>query len=460
MNKVEELIWLSDATNKVLGSWKILAENVQTLNSLDWDPGDTLLKRASVRITEFQDWAREAAYHDRAVEYPWKIKDGNFSFRDEDIGCPFFYTMQSDGEVRGPVPVFRVCNTEQGGFDQYFSHVLPALFMNQLLPSLSSHSDCLVETHVVCIGNKTSSNKFMHWWGHVIPPHRFDYYAWYIARHILASTAFHKAMEHVHRKFVDVEPKPVRRVCVWLKLRGHVCMLVFELTATERTCFSVDTLPADAFTAAILKAFVKCVGDQWSTKAILKEFFEREGRTWSEVKLPPALAPKISVEHIPLAEDMTCVSFMARCTIYLSMVNSSKQKASVHQFSQAVGMISERAAYDEFENSLFNFIRDALAGGKTVWLSPMNASFVNINDIYLVRVDRAMAHLPEGREAFVYAGNGKFVKRTNCDGDVDSVTAAPPPPTGVFVKNGCAICAVAECSVLLERLRLRKINNN
>ena len=87
-----------------------------------------------------------------------------------------------------------------------------------------------------------------------------------------------------------------------------------------------------------------------------------------------------------------------------------------------------------------------MMGNLCDFLYPMNAAFVNIADISLMQVERENAGLPEGRKRFVYAGGGKFEEW----GD----TEVSP------IENikGCSINAqflLRECSVILERLRLK-----
>ena len=134
------------------------------------------------------------------------------------------------------------------------------------------------------------------------------------------------------------------------------------------------------------------------------------------------LYPNITPGDIPLTDTMKCVSFMTRSTVYLSMINSAQLMWMVGQFSDAAGTEIEEACYRGFQNKLLKFCREVKERGNTVWLSPINEMFVNINDIYLMDVTPIIAHRPDGRYKFVYAGFDQgFVPRCEnggfmCDG--------------------------------------------
>jgi hypothetical protein len=428
--KLAMLCVLSDNSLKILKSWKIFIEGVSFPGSVDWESGSQLLAHARERRAEFAELAKVESVKDMEQSAQnWTIGTNNFMCDGVDIGCPFMYQLYNS-EVRLVSPVM----TEKGAINQYYSHVMPALFLNQLLPTLISHENNLVETYVICLGNRCAYP----WWDREIPVAKFHDVAVYIARLIISTSAFQHAIKRLVRAFGGSCKKTIRRLCIWLKVWRHVFMLVLEATQETVVCFSVNNIVRDEFTDAIVNAFVIEVNENKFFKSMSARRF-------------PAGAPVISAEQISISPDMMCVSFMARCTLYLSMVNSSYQRLMVGSFAKATGPLVESAAYDEFESGLFKFIEDTHREGKLVWLSPMNRAFMNINDIYLMKVEKENAGSREGRKCFVYAGSGEFVERI------------PRPIEESRPLGGCGVsshftpsqCLLRECSAILERLRLK-----
>jgi hypothetical protein len=431
---MDELFMCSVKTRALLEVWKIFIDAVRTRadGSHDTAPSGNaeqinaeFINLEKERNAEFINFAEGQFDKDNANDRLSIVKNTIFD-NGVGIGSLFMYMRNPLSRVVTPVP------DAGGGIDQYYSHIIPALLINQLLPALSALADNLVETHVLCIGNGFNPDEVW-WFDYAVPPDDYDKWVGYVVGVIFTSTAFTKVLQHVQRNFDSNDRKIVRRVCIWLKVYGHVWMLVMEVTERETFCFAVDNLHKSDFRDAFVSAFAAKIKPQKTARQAV------------------ASVPRIGTQQVPLTSDLMCVSFMARCTVYLSMVNSSIQQTSVKLFADETGITLELAAYIEFEKGLFDFMRNTLNSGKTVWLSPIRDCFVNIADICLMTVARGSEHLPDSRQQFVYAGGGIFQGKT------------PGSSAGNGLRlegvNGCTVSShfiVRECMVLLMGMRLKQ----
>ena len=87
----------------------------------------------------------------------WKNDNGNFLLHGDDMGCPLMYTLEHGN------PLFRMpLMHDNGGFDPYHAHILPALMIKRLLSDVSSFRNNKVKTYVLCHGNGIRPSE--NWW--------------------------------------------------------------------------------------------------------------------------------------------------------------------------------------------------------------------------------------------------------------------------------------------------------
>ena len=176
---------------------------------------------------------------------------------------------------------------------------------------------------------------------------------------------------------------------------------------------------------------------------------------------------RITSGHIATASDMKCVSFMARSTLYLSMIDKSNLMWMTEKFSNASSIQFERINYIMFEKHLFDFISSTHMEGKVVWMSPMNSSFVDISNIYLIKIDPSDPLRDRDDNCYVYTGckfgflNRNKAKRPSkfsgqgCSMSSHYYTTTPTSTQSLRLTSAAPLARVRECRLMLARLLSR-----
>jgi hypothetical protein len=128
--------------------------------------------------------------------------------------------------------------------------------------------------------------------------------------------------------------------------------------------------------------------------------------------------PLIKAGDVEIAPDMVCVSFMTRYTLFLSMVNSYLHLSDVRLLHKTASFNFERWCFLIFEHHLLGFVGRSHKRDKLVWLSSMNDTFINIDDIYLRSVDPDNPGNIREIDKFVYMGGNKgFISKPGWGND-------------------------------------------
>jgi hypothetical protein len=346
----------------------------------------------------------------------WLFSHGYiFKLNGNPVGCSFLYSRIA-GKSDYVLPIMY----PNGGIKHYYSHVVPALMINQLMPTLE-RIGTEVTTYVLCQGNGIRNA----WWesDHAKDENVADR----VIGCLFRSNAFRLCCGYMTDSFGT--GKTVKRLCIWIKDYGHVFMLVWETRLSDTTtshCFVVDNVCNNEFSAVLLERFIYWLGLQFSSRKFSRL---REGVVC------------LDRSHIPVEHDMMCVSFMTRSTLYLSMVNRADLMWTIEKLHQKAGIELERKNYIAFERCLLDFVETRRDLKKTVWLSPIHEEFVNINDVKLLSVNPAIAYIPKGRIPHVYAGatRGFVPESMTCGESTCAINACYPP-----------LAHVRECRLLLE----------
>jgi hypothetical protein len=191
--------------------------------------------------------------------------------------------------------------------------------------------------------------------------------------------------------------KKIRRVCVWLMMPGHVFMVVWEKGENYDVVYFADNIRENAWRSRFLYAFVRKISGfrlHKPNNVTVMDRFSESIFSGTEVQITP---------------DMMCVSFMARCTVYLSSMCVFLDKGQLKCILNSADIYFHKKAYAQFEERLYTRLLENLVpaepakfgdAGKCVWLPvSMNQRFVNINDVKLICFD-AMKGAPETADTF------------------------------------------------------------
>ena len=150
------------------------------------------------------------------------------------IGCPLMIELRTKPTmalVKQPSFV----DLPTGGLPQYFSQVLPALLLNQLLPLVTAPS---VEMHVLCMGSCIDSVHPFLQFGGLDEAEPDKEIVNEVLEELFGQPAFQTTAMQVNREF-NPQNKPIRRVCVWFRVKNHVITWWWEKTNEGSICFVV-----------------------------------------------------------------------------------------------------------------------------------------------------------------------------------------------------------------------------
>jgi hypothetical protein len=235
--------------------------------------------------------------------------------------------------------------------------------------------------------------------------------------------------------------KSVNRLCIWVGMPGHVFFIVLDVKyidgiITSSQCYPVDNLKDNIFRNLLVDDFVQLV--------------KRTGHASKhglEIEIVGITRQLVSPDDIPLAKDMTCVSFMTRATLYLSMVNDIHDHWMVKNFHIKVGIVQERYAFEKFTNALLAFVEETYKGNQMIWISPINSPFVNIERIYLMKIDPSNAHIRASHEKYKYRGSESGFTSFNVISDYKCSVMSQ------YISSPLSI--IRDCRSILQQLRLR-----
>jgi len=369
----------------------------------------------------------------------WGVKYGNFIYRTKSVGSPCLYAI-SDGKLELESPVI----SQDGYFNFNYAHILPALMINQLLPSIEQKlTGGLVKTFVLCQGMKyTEGSKW--WYTDADGAKDAGDKAVDAVNAICKSKDFKKIIKLMEKEIVAAGA--VMRLCIWMFRHRHAYFIVLEKNESGYSCYHVDNIASSPLRDTTVDAFIRKLNSPEILNGCVKN-------------LDPFIH-RISPAHVAITDDMICVSFMARSTVYLSMINQSNLMWMAERFSSASGVHFERVSYLVFERRLFDFIGETHKEGKIVWMSPTDEPFIDISGLSLIKVDPTFPDKREDADYYVYAGSKNGFVQKNSSARVlcpDSCTAmshytANPSSVSLRLTSAAPLAHVRECRLVLERL--------
>jgi hypothetical protein len=343
-------------------------------------------------------------------------------------------------------------NADTGGFSAHFGHFLPALFLNQLLPHLGKQPNSKVEMHVICMGSVLDGD---HPWTHLewkgdstVPDVVVE-----VLDALYKGQAFLDVLKKVNRPFV-ADDKPIRRVCIWMYVKGHVVSFWWEITVEGSCFFVVDNLGVPTrLTSYIIDYFVdkRAVKSGFTTHHVFKIDY------WLKL---------IRSDGILIGGGLTCVSYMSRITLYMSMVdypsfvikngkcNATDAVTFTGELSSSAGFYQERQFFADFLESLTRFVERENGLFHLILKSPMQHYFVNFEDVSLRTLRQQKRKPAEGMLGWEI--DGEYVYR-------DGFVPKDSDYGLLSVERGCVTCTqfsllphIRECKLLVDAMRLYK----
>ena len=433
---------LEKKTPLLFSRWRNLVANTNLDNET---ASVSLLSSCVRRKAEYSSLFRQSALnclkwvqlHDDPIKQDAKESDFTADELDVYFGdikikgspCGFDFLLGNDAAMP--------CMSSDGGFPMRYSHVLPALMLGQFL----SNNQGRVDTSVICLGFQYNPRE--RWWRKDCAEVTHET----IAGWVVDSEAF--------VAFRDLEyTSTVRRLCIWLGQRGHVFMVVWERGKAFDVIYFADSLVDNPFRVGVLKEFAKKIEGYRGT---------REGGI---VRMDRFKFSLFSCKDVECSTDFACVSFVARCTAYLSTIDlfNDAVASKCIIFHASVGF--QKALYQKFEDSLFQCLNENIMSGKCVWLSDkMNKRFVNIKDVFLIVFDPETGG-PENATRMVYKDvNHPFTVESDSDLCIEDVlenacTLAsrfdPATHNNASMHLRSALSVVRECKGLISRVLHRQ----
>lgn len=259
-----------------------------------------------------------------------------------------------------------------GGMINLHSHTIPALFIQNHLISLQNPS---MEFHVLCHGFHFSiENWEWGWeWGWDEYTRKFEDHQSSNHRYFAAALLDSEALKKIRSRTFS---KDLRRICIWLQTRSHVCMLCWDEYRERKqsrhffhVCDNMDT----RYSYLEFEDFKEGFEDALMEREIVQDSTELY---WG---FGPLHQPDMIMD-----EDFLCVSFMTRYTLILSMFEGFFVDAGIwRSFRGKIGDL--KMIYRQFEIDIFEFITEMTNKGNIVLFTPeLDAKFMNINSMSLV----------------------------------------------------------------------------
>ena len=191
---------------------------------------------------------------------------------------------------------------------------------------------------------------------------------------------------------------PLRRVVVWLMLKGHMQAFCWDQVYDGYGDHIKDILYI--MTTMHQKDFVF---DPHVNDHIIAEFKEQmvaAGHITERVTLIPELKCRSNLRSsmIDNTPDIACVAFTAFSTFFLLNVLDIEDWDGLQTDARKSQQIDQRfwqscrIGYANFEKRMLDMIDMNMKAGKAIWICPeLQACHVNINDVYLIAVDKAGA---------------------------------------------------------------------
>jgi hypothetical protein len=293
---------------------------------------------------------------------------------------------------------------EDGGIPTGYAHFISGLMLNKIIPRMA-HRDVMFS--VLCLGRGLLVDAERREWinnTRVNEDHeKLDGICGDIFQNLIESAAFRDVI-----KKPSAGTKHVHRTVLWLSRNSHAFAIGWEVSSDGYgTVFVLDCMPPDKFIHKLVDVF---------TLGLERVYLETVGFEVCFDALPYSLT---GTSDVPTAPDFVCVPFMARSTLYISIMPSLFRDVDFSGFVKHIGIDLERRLYAHFEYMLLDFIDMRFKKKQCLRFSESfhNETILNINNIWFDVVSKSGE--AENTAKFFFDGFNKgFVEcRVHSEGD-------------------------------------------
>jgi hypothetical protein len=223
--------------------------------------------------------------------------------------------------------------------------------------------------HILCFGWNYHGSEI--WWDRpIVEKKEIKSICMNISKYVFSSAAF-LAIKNP----LTLEKGFQIRTIVWLLFEGHGFAIGwnFHTIGANLHCivFPIDLLDKNPFVEELLPLFCS------------------ELQTKFDCIIAKKLDSLVEVGDIKFSEDFPCVPFLARATLYVSMLDSLGGFGDIYSLARKLDLDTEKKLYHLFEKTMLEFTESEVKHKKCIFLPPklITEKFININDFYLESMD-------------------------------------------------------------------------
>jgi len=282
------------------------------------------------------------------------------------------------------------CMYTDGSFHPFYAYFILGLFLNRITQCIKSSK---ISLNILCMGWNYRGDEI--WWEKEYGKDELNEVCMKITDHVFSSEAF-DTIKHTTESLIEGKQS---RTIVWLLSKGHGFAIGWNISkiSTKLHCkvFRIDAL------------------DRNPIADVLLEMFSSKLQTMIGGTISTKLSSIVDVSDVRVSDDFPCVPFLARATLYASMVDSLDEIGEIYDLARKLDLNREKNLYHLFEKTMLEFTESEAIKKKCIFLPPklMIEKIININEFFL-------ESMGSNGQSVQYVFNGfelKFVDKKGLD---------------------------------------------
>ena len=280
-----------------------------------------------------------------------------------------------------------------GGFYGKYAHTIPALFLHHHLQMLRNEH---IDFHVVCQGFKFKGHRNLIGYE--------QYYNTSSSEYDLISTMNYdeqiqrmlnsKTVKSIRQNPIDVKRHTIRRICFWMQTEAHVFIVCWDEFAIPNCFHHVLSIIDNLYPESMIEEDLFCRAFEKAIRLVEgkeeKNASDSDGSDQSEETVFIQWFNTNWTWLVPVEKDFICVSFMARCTLYLSMFEGALlERTIIPKLVDNQPLLEHlQMIYRQFELDVYHFTSHKVAQGYIILFpSTLNTQYLEVNQITLMTMD-------------------------------------------------------------------------